>query len=202
MFEASNETGLEALLATWGLGADSGTTKVNSKWRSGYPSTQSTQPQYGEWNGATNNIFTVQSPIPAPTPSPNVLGMLRVLRGALLALRVLALMAALGSRAARPIPGIPVAMAALLSLEAAASTVTLGAVLVLSQNSSRAAAWTLAVLLAADAAARAAALFAGHGAGSGLEGLSTGLGLERYVLAPEIACAAWTVGDLVVLAAA
>lgn len=212
----SNETGLEALIATWGLGGSSATpsnTRWGGKW--GGSPVADTKPTQRISNGAprtnvdaTHGMFSVP-PRPPPPQPPNVLGMLRAARGALLALRVLALAAALASRVGRIAIHTRTAplLDALLGLEAAASTVTLGAVLVLSQTQTQQpegrgegerrrslAGWCLAALLAADAGVRAAALLAPQRGG-----------MPHAVLAyatPEIGCAAWAAADLVVLIAA
>ncbi|CAK9786042.1 hypothetical protein CC85DRAFT_314239 [Cutaneotrichosporon oleaginosum] len=138
MFAAaeSNETGLEALLATWGLGGEPVRERPQAAWG---------RYERGRWGEQRKQGSGGVFAIPQPSTPPDVLRPLRDSRIVLVMLRVAALLAVL--------TGLPteIALKALLGLEVAASTVMLGAAL-----PSRS--WWLA-LYALDAGVRAVVLF-------------------------------------------
>ncbi|GMK54730.1 hypothetical protein CspeluHIS016_0113160 [Cutaneotrichosporon spelunceum] len=163
----SNETGLEALLATWGLGGEPVSERPQSAWE---------RSRWAEQRKIVSPESRGVFAIPQPVVQRDVLRPLRVARAILLALRVVALVAVLTQLKANG------ALQALLGLEAAVSTVTLGATL-----PSRS--WSLAVL-AAEAAVRVVALLA-----PGLLPLPEALRAQ----APALECVAWAVADAVAL---
>ncbi|BEI80255.1 hypothetical protein CcaverHIS002_0107840 [Cutaneotrichosporon cavernicola] len=165
----SNETGLEALLATWGLGGEPVRERPQSAWeRSRWGEQRKLVPK------DSHGVFA----IPQPAAPRDVLRPLWVARAALVALRVAALVAVLIRLRADS------ALKALLGLEVAVSTITLGAAL-----PSRS--WSLA-LLAVDAGVRASVLLSPH-----LVPLPEALREQ----APAIECVVWAVADAALLLA-
>jgi hypothetical protein len=166
----SNETGLEALLATWGLGGEPVRERPQSAWG---------RYERGRW-GEPRKLVPQDArgvfAIPQPAAPPDVLRPLWAARAALLALRVVALLAVLARLRTESV------LTSLLALEAAVSTITLGAAL-----PSRS--WSL-VLLAADAGVRAAALLS-----PGLMPLPEALREQ----ASAIECVVWAVADAALL---